>query len=603
MADKTIGSLPQAQTVDDASLFVCEQQGVAMKTTGALIKSYAVAAAQAQAQAAAASATAAAGSASTAQTAAQEAQAAQQAVENLGVDSTTLAPGSSATVDKSVDGTGAVTLTFGIPQGVQGIQGIQGEPGPTGPQGETGAPGAAATIEVGTVTTGEPGTEVEVTNTGTTEAAVLNFTIPQGATGATGPKGDTGDTGPQGPQGDQGPAGPKGDTGDAATIEVGTVTASAPGSDPSVTNSGSETAAVLNFVLPRGETGPVGPQGATGETGPQGPVGPKGDTGSGFVVKGYYASESDLESGVTSPEAGDAYGVGTAEPYDIYIWDGVNSVWVNNGPLQGAKGDPGPQGPQGEPGPQGETGPQGIKGEQGPQGETGPAGAPGAAATIEVGTVTTGQPGSQASVTNSGSTSAAVLNFTIPQGPQGAQGPQGIQGEQGIQGPQGPAGANGAPGATGPQGEPGATGPQGPSGGYYTPAVDASGNLTWAASESGMPALQGVNIKGPQGDQGPQGATGPEGPQGPAGVDGAPGATGATGPRGQPGQNATINGVNALTVNASNGIRGSQSGNTFTISGAGSAATDYTTNRVRGISLQSSTPSSVPNGCIVGVYE
>ena len=455
MADKTIGSLPQAQTVDDASLFVCEQQGVAMKTTGALIKSYAVAAAQAQAQAAAASATAAAGSASTAQTAAQEAQAAQQAVENLGVDSTTLAPGSSATVDKSVDGTGAVTLTFGIPQGVQGVQGIQGEPGPTGPQGETGAPGAAATIEVGTVTTGEPGTEVEVTNTGTTEAAVLNFTIPQGATGATGPKGDTGDTGPQGPQGDQGPAGPKGDTGDAATIEVGTVTASAPGSDPSVTNSGSETAAVLNFVLPRGETGPVGPQGAAGETGPQGPVGPKGDTGSGFVVKGYYASESDLESGVTSPEAGDAYGVGTAEPYDIYIWDGVNSVWVNNGPLQGAKGDTGPQGPQGEPGPQGETGPQGIQGEQGPQGETGPAGAPGAAATIEVGTVTTGQPGSQASVTNSGSTSAAVLNFTIPQGPQGAQGPQGIQGEQGIQGPQGPAGADGAPGATGPQGEPG----------------------------------------------------------------------------------------------------------------------------------------------------
>lgn len=35
MADKQIGSLPQAQTVDDDSLFVCEQQGTAMKTTGA----------------------------------------------------------------------------------------------------------------------------------------------------------------------------------------------------------------------------------------------------------------------------------------------------------------------------------------------------------------------------------------------------------------------------------------------------------------------------------------------------------------------------------------------------------------------------------------
>lgn len=31
--------------------------------------------------------------------------------------------------------------------------------------------------------------------------------------------------------------------------------------------------------------------------------------------------------------------------------------------------------------------------------------------------------------------------------------------------------------------------------------------------------------------------------------------------------------------------------------------TDYTANRPRGISLQASTPSTVPNGCLVGVYE
>lgn len=42
MADKTIGSLPQAQTVDDNSLFVCEQQGTAMKTTGAQWKGFAI---------------------------------------------------------------------------------------------------------------------------------------------------------------------------------------------------------------------------------------------------------------------------------------------------------------------------------------------------------------------------------------------------------------------------------------------------------------------------------------------------------------------------------------------------------------------------------
>lgn len=34
-----------------------------------------------------------------------------------------------------------------------------------------------------------------------------------------------------------------------------------------------------------------------------------------------------------------------------------------------------------------------------------------------------------------------------------------------------------------------------------------------------------------------------------------------------------------------------------------SSGTDYSAYRPRGIALQSSTPSSVPNGCLVGVYE
>ena len=76
--------------------------------------------------------------------------------------------------------------------------------GPPGPQGQQGEPGAAATVTVGTVTTGEPGTDAIVTNSGTENAAVLNFTIPKGETGAVGavgpqgPKGDTGETGPAG---------------------------------------------------------------------------------------------------------------------------------------------------------------------------------------------------------------------------------------------------------------------------------------------------------------------------------------------------------------------------------------------------------------------
>jgi hypothetical protein len=50
-------------------------------------------------------------------------------------------------------------------------------------------PGSAATVTVGTTTTGSPGTSASVTNSGTTSAAVFNFTIPQGATGATGSPG------------------------------------------------------------------------------------------------------------------------------------------------------------------------------------------------------------------------------------------------------------------------------------------------------------------------------------------------------------------------------------------------------------------------------
>ena len=55
----------------------------------------------------------------------------------------------------------------------------------------------------------------------------------------------------------------KGDPGEAATLEIGTVEASEPGSAPSVINSGTAQKAILNFILPRGQTGPEGPAGQT----------------------------------------------------------------------------------------------------------------------------------------------------------------------------------------------------------------------------------------------------------------------------------------------------------------------------------------------------
>lgn len=57
-----------------------------------------------------------------------------------------------------------------------------------------------------------------------------------------------------------------------------------------------------------------------------------------FRIRGYYAAAEALTAAVTEPEAGDAYGVGAEAPYDIYVWDGVGSRWVNNGPLFGVRG-------------------------------------------------------------------------------------------------------------------------------------------------------------------------------------------------------------------------------------------------------------------------
>jgi hypothetical protein len=58
-------------------------------------------------------------------------------------------------------------------------------------------------------------------------------------------------------------------------------------------------------------------------------------------------------------------------------------------------------------------------------------GVPGASATVNVGTTTTGNPGTNAAVTNSGTDSAAIFNFTIPRGDVGQQGTPGTPGSPG----------------------------------------------------------------------------------------------------------------------------------------------------------------------------
>jgi hypothetical protein len=61
-----------------------------------------------------------------------------------------------------------------------------------------------------------------------------------------------------------GPSGSNGSAGAAATVAVGSVTTGAAGSSASVTNAGSSSAAVFNFTIPAGATGPQGPAGPAG---------------------------------------------------------------------------------------------------------------------------------------------------------------------------------------------------------------------------------------------------------------------------------------------------------------------------------------------------
>lgn len=115
-------------------------------------------------------------------------------------------------------------------------------------------------------------------------------------------------------------------------------------------------------------------RGSDGQQGKDGKPGEKGDPGDGFQVKGFYPTLQELKNNVLVPEPGDAYGVGGEAPYDIYIFDSVSGEWINNGVIQGPKGDTGetgPAGPKGDPGETGPAGPKGDTGETGPQGDSG----------------------------------------------------------------------------------------------------------------------------------------------------------------------------------------------------------------------------------------
>lgn len=130
-----------------------------------------------------------------------------------------------------------------------------------------------------------------------------------GAAGGKGAKGDKGDPGADGKN---------------ATIVGATATVNESTGTPTVdvVSAGTEFAREFEFYF-------SGIKGEKGET---------GEAGKDFKILGFVTTADELP---TNANAGDAYGVGNNDPYDIYIYDGINHVWVNNGTIQGPKGEQG----------------------------------------------------------------------------------------------------------------------------------------------------------------------------------------------------------------------------------------------------------------------
>lgn len=197
----------------------------------------------------------------------------------------TTEPGTQAQVE-NIGTEQNVELFFSIPKGEQGQKGENGQPGPTGPQGPQGPAGPnGKDAEL------PPGTVGQILRYNQNNELVASNDLSNIETEIETLTTDLGDLGNE--QGtlannlqklEGGTAGQvlakktttnydfewvdQTSGGGTVSVKVGNTTTGTPGTDANVINSGTDQNVVLDFIIPRGETG---------EIGPQGPVGPKGD--------------------------------------------------------------------------------------------------------------------------------------------------------------------------------------------------------------------------------------------------------------------------------------------------------------------------------------
>ena len=272
-------------------------------------------------------------------------------------------------------------------------------------------------------------------------------------------KGDKGDAGEQGLKGDTGINGIDGKDGVTPTLQVGTVTTLAAGSNATVTMSENNNVYTLNFGIPKGNKGDTGASGGSGETTVINPTITIGTVTNGDTASATITGDSpNYTLNLVLPKGAKG---------DPFTYSDFTSEQLVS--LKGDKGDTGAKGDKGDPftyadftpeqlatlkgakGDKGDTGAKGEKGDTGAKGDVGAKGADGITPTIAVGTTTTGEVGTNANVTMSKSGTTYTFNFVIPKGAKGdtgAAGTNGAKGDKGDKGEKGDTGAKGADGVT-----------------------------------------------------------------------------------------------------------------------------------------------------------
>lgn len=130
--------------------------------------------------------------------------------------------------------------------------------------------------------------------------------------------------------------GPQGERGPAGTVSSVSIAALAPGSPATASISGSKDVH-LHLEVPQGVPGQDGAEGPRGQIGPRGLPGADGTS---VAILGALDTAADLPA---TGARGDGWLIGG----DLYVWAENTSSWVNVGPIQGPKGDPGDTGPAG----------------------------------------------------------------------------------------------------------------------------------------------------------------------------------------------------------------------------------------------------------------